>query len=270
MIRMRMSLLFIAIVMFVSICGCAATPFAASQENIARIMQSERENGSDIVDCGIADPAKYGVGKLLLRDDQYEYVYDRTGYLVLAVRICSPDAKIDIYELSCTSDEDAETRALNLHLRNFPSHQAYNNEVNKTQTLMGVTMIEVIEIEDRLPTGRKTSVTFSKGGALLSLATYNKPVADSNQSTSVEISDDNAARIVFTDLIKLYGEVLTISEFTDAHWTSKITTYEGRHAWLITIDHLIRTDFPAEISSWSVIYWVDIHTGEIIEKAFAA
>jgi hypothetical protein len=52
--------------------------------------------------------------------------------------------------------------------------------------------------------------------------------------------------------------VLTVQRFENAHWSAEKTTAEGRLAWKITIDQLVRTDFPPQITSWSVLYWIDL------------
>lgn len=245
----------------------ACTPNALAEGfKIVSIMRNERETDSTIQYSGIADKAIYGKGKQSLHDDLFEYVYDPYGYIITTVR--AHDKASDNYSATSDNQEELETRALSLHLRNLAQWLKGDTSITKKINPMGTIMYEMTETLNGNPTGRKTCVIFSKGGALISLTSVNKPVPEADLAKKDAISEERAAEIVFADLMKLHGDVLKEKEFSKVHWTVKKEAIQMGLVWTVTIDQLTRTDFPIPIQGkWGVQYRVDVFTGEIVERA---
>ncbi|NLN45447.1 MAG: hypothetical protein GX153_02610 [Clostridiaceae bacterium] len=246
----------------------ACSSAAATPDRIAKSMGEERRTEAAIApdDPSVAGN-EFGEGKQPFRDDLWEYIYDPEGYLNCCIRI---DRGADTDSGKSTSELEKKTRAVELHLRNFSRKQTGEVEVKRITSGMGDTIYEIIEMKGENPTGRKSSVHFTKEGVLVSLVSYCRPITPLDPSVTGNLSEEQAARIAFDDLLWRLGSVLTVQVFEDAHWSAEKTTTEGRLAWKITIDQLVRTDFPPVIKSWSVQYWIDVTTGEIILRAEAA
>ena len=245
-----------------------STSAASAPDRIAKIMGEERITEAAIeTDDRSAAGNEFGVWKQPFRDDRWEYIYDPEGYLNCCLRI---DRGADTETGKSTSEIEKKNRAVDLHLRNFSSKQTDEYEVRRTTSGMGDTIYEIIEMKGKNPTGRKSSVHFSPDGVLLSMVSYCRPVTPPDPSAMGNLSEEQAARNAFDDLLWRLGNVLTVQRFEDARCSAEKTTAEGRLAWKITIDQLVRTDFPPQITSWSVLYWIDVTTGEIIMRAEAA
>lgn len=262
-ITVAVSVLLAGVIVLVTACAPNTADIGAE---INSIMQNERETDSAILNDGAADAAIYGDGKYALHDDLWEYVYDPDGYIVAAIR--AHDKSSVIYDATSDNQEDLDTRSLDLYQRNFGVLLKDNYSITETQTPMGPMMYEITETQNGNPTGRKASFTFSKGGAVISLVIYNKPVPEADLVKEDTVSEVQAAKIAFADVMKEYGDVLEIKEFSVAHWTAKKTTYNQKLVWKVTIDELVRTDFPTQIQGkWGVGYWIDVQTGEIVAKS---
>jgi len=260
----------IVILTLLTATACSST--ADATERIAEIMGEERrtETAIELVDSSV-DSREYGEGKQSFRDDWWEYIYDPEGYLISCHRTdrgADTDREADTDSGTSTKAEQKE-RALNLHLRNFSRNQTHEYIVREIYSGMGATIYEIIEMKDGNPTGRRTSVQYS-ASVLYSLVSYCRPVTPTDPSATGKISEEQAAKIAYAALRTRLGSVLTFQTFEETHWSAEKTTAEGRSAWLITIDELDRTDFPSEIDSWSVLYWIDEYTGKIILYAEAA
>ncbi len=254
------------ILVLLATAACSST--VAATERIAEIMGEERITEAAIeTDDRSAAGNEFGVWKQPFRDDRWEYIYDPEGYLNCCLRI---DRGADTETGKSTSEIEKKNRAVDLHLRNFSSKQTDEYEVRRNTSGMSETIYEIIEMKGKNPTGRKSSVHFSPDGVLLSMVSYCRPVTPPDPSAMGNLSEEQAARNAFDDLLWRLGNVLTVQRFEDAHWSAEKTTAEGRPAWKITIDQLVRTDFPPQITSWSVLYWIDVTTGEIIMRAEAA
>ena len=252
----------------ITILVVACAPNTASQDAqigaVMSIMSNERDTDSPIRYQGIADESITGKGKYSLHDDLFEYTFDPDGYFISAIR--AHDKTSDNSNATSENPEDLETRALKLHQRNLAKWLKGDNSILKRVDPMGTLSFEITEIINENPTGRITYVTFSKGGALIMLVSVNKPVSEADLAKQAEISEERAAEIAFTDLMKGYGDVLENKDFSKAHWSAVKEAIQQRLVWTITIDQLTRTDFPVELKGlWAVKYRIDILTGEIFQ-----
>lgn len=105
---------------------------------------------------------------------------------------------------------------------------------------------------------------------MIALATVNKPVSEADLAQKAEISEERAAEIAFADLLKQYGDVLENKDFSEVQWTAVNEAIQQRLVWTVTIIGLTRTDFQTPTKRWSVIYRVDILTGDILQILHAS
>ncbi len=118
---------------------------------------------------------------------------------------------------------------------------------------MGDTIYEIIEMKGKTRPDASPVCTSHRTWFLLSMVSYCRPVTQPDPSAMGNLSEEQAARNAFDDLLWRLEIVLTVQRFENAHWSAEKTTAEGRLAWKITIDQLVRTDFPPQITSWSVL-----------------
>jgi hypothetical protein len=233
---------------------------------VKSIMLNERETESPVRYLGLADEIIAGKGKYSLNDDLFEYVFDPDGYIISVSR--TTDKTSDPYNSISENHEDLENRALNLHLRNLEKWLRGSYFITNHTNRMGDTTIEIREIQNGNPTGRMTYVNFSKGGALISLVSTNKPVSEAELVQKENISKEAAAEIAFSDISKQYGDVLGDKDFSTAQWIAVKEAFDQRLVWTITFTTLTRSDFKTPDKSWGAIFRVDVLTGDILERAY--
>lgn len=266
-IEVTMMVLLIGCMLLTTACAPIPATEGAKIDIVTSIMLNERDTDSPIQYRGIADETVYGKDKSSLYDDLYEYILDPNGYIIKASR--THDKKTDIYSATSENLDDWKTRALSLHQRNLGKWLKGDASVSKKQDPMGITTFEITETLYGNPTGRKTYVDFSKGGALIGIVSVNLPVSEAALAQETVISEERAAEIAFADLLKQYGDVLENKDFSKAHWTAVKEAIQQRLVWTITIDQLTRTDFPIELKGiWGMMFRVDILTGEINQKMY--
>lgn len=233
---------------------------------VASVMLTERDTDSSIQFQGDANETEVGPGKYALHDDLFEYVFDSSGFILTAAR--SSDKTSDIFSATSENQEDLETRALNLHKRNFGQLLQGDNSIIETQNPIGTTTFEIRETLNGNPTGRMTYVTFSKGKALISLVAVNQPVSDANLALEDKISNEKAAEIAFADISEQYGDVLADKDFAKVQWVAVKEAFEQRLVWTVTFTELTRLDLDLAGENWGAQIRVDVQTGEILERAY--
>lgn len=267
-------LLAISLIIFVSALFIVSNYFikisadSSKTDTIKLIMLDERGSESIIQLQGLADEIIAGEGKYALHDDLFEYVYDPKGFIIRATR--SFDKTEDVYATMSQNQESLKTRALNLHLRNLMQWLTGENIVTYTLDPIGTKSFEIKEIINGNPTGRMTYVTFSEGGALIGVASVNKPISQDDLYKEEIISEQKAAEIAYADILRQFSLVLQNQEFAKVNWTSQKTTFNQRLVWTITFTDLIRSDLNTPDQNWGAMTTVDIQTGEILLRAYAS
>ena len=252
----------------ISLLVAACAPSSVSAGNkIASIMQKERDTNSTIHESDTVDKVEAFEGNYGFCDDLWEYVYSPDGHIVFANR--TQDKTSDINNVTSENSGDLKVRALNLHKRNFTKLLKVDYSITDKMNPMGTRSIEIKELQNGHPTGRKTHVTFSKGGALISLVTYNKPVPDADLYRNDKLSMEQSAEIAFTEMFRKYGHVMENKSLAETLWTAEKETYQMRSVWIVDIT-IIRSDWDPVIKEWGARVWVDVFTGDILQTAYQA
>ena len=84
---------------------------------------------------------------------------------------------------------------------------------------------------------------------------------------SEEISIEQAAEIAFTDLFKQYGNVMENKSLSETRWTAVKETFNERTVWIVDVT-IFRSDWDVNIKEWGARVWVDVFTGDILQKAY--